>query len=420
MSLPYDCGASIRSGYICKYQKEFANVFVFTVFIYKTDKQLEMINGIPHFRMNNKISSLLRFYSKLLDRVRKVIFKTFNIYLGEAFEFPLSFFTKYYIKKLIKQYNIDLIHQYTQSSIGNYCLKVARKMNIPFVYSFRGFAEAGLLASANVRRLSDKKTIEFFYKRLKKDEAKILTNADYVSTMSEPMRKVLIGRGVDKDKILVIPNSIDNVLLSPETDIKLRDKLLLKGYYILGHFGRMREYEGIEILLQALRILLDHGLRVKLLLIGDVVPRYLDFLKTVIEDNSLENNVIFLDRMPHTEIGKYYNLVDAIVLPRLNVYECRMVTPLKPIDAMAYKTLVIASDLPALRYTITPYKTGILFEPEDSIDLSNKIIRCIYNPIRHGKIVNRAYDNVLQNFTWDSVVPRYEEVYKKLIKEVKK
>jgi len=266
MSLPYTCGASIRSGYICKYQKEFAKVFVLTTFQYRSDKDMEIIDGIPYFRTNKNISSLLVLYMKWLERTRKIIFKFFGIDLSNRiFELPLSFFTKRYLKKIIKTYNIDLIHQYTQSFVGNYCLEVARKLHIPFIYSFRGFSEAGMLATVNMRRLSDKKTVKFMYKKLRKEENDILRKADYVTTLSEPMKGILVKRGVDKEKIIVIPNSIDNTLIVHRTyteNYNLKKKLLLDGYFVLGHFGRLRAYEGIEILLRALRIVLDHNEKV--------------------------------------------------------------------------------------------------------------------------------------------------------------
>ena len=418
MSLPYTCGASIRSGYICKYQKKFANVFVFTTFQYKSDKYMEIINGIPYFRTNKNISSLLVFYAKLLLRVRKIILKFFKIYLSSRIlELPLSFFTKYYLRKIIKTYDIDLIHQYTQSFVGNYCLEVARKLNIPFIYSFRGFSEAGMLTAVNMRKLSDKRTVKFMYKQLKSEETKILKEVDYVTTLSKLMRDILIKRGIDKEKILVIPNSVDHTILKYKENYNLK-RILLGNCFVIGHFGRLRVYEGIEVLLQALKGLVIRGKNVKLLIVGDVEKKYLDYLNDVIKEENLGNDVVFIERVPYNEISFYYSIVDIIVLPRLNRYECRMVTPLKLIDAMAYKKLVIVSNLPALRYLITTYKTGILFEPGDFIDLSDKILDCINNPNLYKEIVENAYNNVLKNFTWEFVVPKYEEVYNKLINGV--
>lgn len=342
----------------------------------------------------------------------------FNVYMSnKILELPLSFFTKYDVKKIIKTYKIDLIHQYTQSSVGNYCLDISKKFNIPFIYSFRGISEAGMLATINMRRLSNKKNIKFMYNKLKEEETEILKNSNFITTLSEPMKNVLVKRGIDENKILIIPNSIDHTLLTKRYEKDLKEKNLLNDCYVIGHFGHLREYEGIEILLKSLRIILNCGMKVKLLLIGSFVPRYVVYLKNIIKNENLEKNVIFIGRIPHNEIGKYYYIVDMIVIPRLDTYECRIVTPLKPIDAMAFKTLVVASDLPALRYTINPYETGILFKPSDPLDLSNKILECINNPIMCQKIVEKAYNNVLKNFTWESVVPKYEEVYKKLIKK---
>lgn len=416
-SLPFVSGFTLRSKYIFKYQKKFAKIFVFTTFVFKTDKNMEIIEGIPYFRMNQKLSYFLRFYRKWYERTKNIVFKLFSVNITNGItELPLSFFSKYYIKKLLKLYKIDLIHQHSQSFIGKYSLEVAKKLNIPYIYEARGFVEKSMLATTKGWKNQDKKIIKFVYNELKTRENNILIKADFITTLSKPMKDILVKRKIDKEKIIVVPNSIDTTMIkSIEKNYNLKRKLLLGNSFIIGHFGRLRWYEGIEILLEALRILLDYKKDVKLVIIGNSDEDYLEYLKTEIREKNLQNNVLFLGYIFHKEIGDYFSIVDIIVIPRINASVCRIVTPLKPIDAMAFRTLVIASDLPALRYTITPYETGVLFKPEDPKDLVNKILEYLLEPDSYQKIIDNAYKNVLKNFTWESVVPRYKKVYETLI-----
>ena len=417
-SLPFISGSTIRSKYIFKYQRKFANVFVTTTYLYKNKNNMEIINDIPYFRMNRKLSPLLRFYHKWYLRIRVLTYRFFSIDItNKILELPLSFFMKRHVKNLIKTYKIDLIHNHSQKFNGKYTLEIARKLNIPYVYEVRGFAEKSLLATTKGWRMPHTKVIGFIFRKSRNRETKILKSADFITTLSEPMKDLLVERGIRKERIIVVPNSIDKELLKQvEEEHNLKEKLLLKDYFILGHFGRLRWYEGIETLLAALRIVLDHGKKIKLIIAGGSDDRYLIYLKKEIKNKKLNNHVSFLGFIPHEEINKYYSIADIIVIPRNNISVCRDVTPLKPIDAMAFKTLVMASDLPALRYTITPYKTGILFEPENPEDLANKILEYMEKPEQYQEIITNAYNNIIKNFSWESVVPRYEKAYNIVIK----
>ena len=131
-SLPLISGFTIRSKYIFKFQKEFAKVFVFTTFNFGSDKHLDIINNIPYFRMNKGVSIFLRKYNKFIIRLSNVVYKFYNINLekrlGALLYFPVSMFTQYYIKKIVKFYKIDIIHQHSQYQIGKYSFKVAEKL----------------------------------------------------------------------------------------------------------------------------------------------------------------------------------------------------------------------------------------------------------------------------------------------------
>ena len=415
-SLPKITGSTLRSKSIFKHQREFGKVFVATPFSFSSPYRTEIYNMIPYFRMNNKISILLRFYSKWYSRLRNILFKLVSIDIGNPIlELPFSYFTKRYIRRLVKRYNIDIIHQHTDNLIGKFTLEVAKRLRIPYIYEVRGFIEMSVLATQNGRRYQDKKILGFVFNKIRNRETKVLERADFITTLSEPMKNALVKRGLNEDKIVVVPNCIDNDMLTTvEKDVELKDKFGLNGAFIIGHFGTLRWYEGIEILLEALEKVLQYNQRIKLIIVGGAENNYLTFLKKQIRRRGLERVVQFLGFVPHSEIGKYFSITDVIIIPRKNTPVCRMVTPLKPIDSMAFKTLVIASDLPALRYTIEPNQTGLLFKPEDPTDLANKILECIREPKANQHIIENAYKNILKNFVWRSVVSRYYEIYRKL------
>ena len=419
-SLPHISGFTIRSKYIFKHQKKFADVFVFTTFQYNRKKELEIYDKIPYFRMNQRISYLIKKYNKLAIRASNLIYKLLKLdieeKIGPLLYFPVSFFTRYYLKKTIRAYNIEIIHQHSQYQVGNYSLKLASKLKIPYVYEVRGFIEDSMLATSQNRRISDKSLLKFVYYRIKNSETKILKKADMVITLSEPMKNELLKRNIKDKKIKVIPNCIDPSILESDNHIEDFHLNLTKYDLVLGYFGQIRWLEGIDILLQASAILKKNKINFKILLIGNIKEPYQNYLNELIKSLDLSDNVLFMGVLPHATLLKYYSLVDMIILPRLNQRVCRIVTPLKPLEAMLFKTLMIASNLPALKYTIMDGKTGILFDPENSDDLASKIIYYYTNLDKKREIEDFAHEYVINNFSWKNIVLKYREVYQDLFK----
>lgn len=419
-SLPHISGFTIRSKYIFKHQKKFADVFVFTTFQYNRKKELEIYDKVPYFRMNQRISYLIKKYNKLAIRASNLIYKLLKLdieaKIGPLLYFPVSFFTRYYLKKTIRAYNIEIIHQHSQYQVGNYSLKLASKLKIPYVYEVRGFIEDSMLATSQNRRISDKSLLKFVYYRIKNSETKILKKADMVITLSEPMKNELLKRNIKDTKIQVIPNCIDPSILESDNHIEDFHLNLTKYDLVLGYFGQIRWLEGIDILLHASAILKKNNINIKILLIGNIKEPYQNYLNKLIKSLDLSDNVLFMGVLPHATILKYYSHVDMIILPRLNQRVCRIVTPLKPLEAMLFKTLTIASNLPALKYTIMDGKTGVLFDPENSDDLASKIIYYYTNLDKKREIEDFAHENVINNFSWKNIVPKYREVYQDLFK----
>ncbi|MFX0132107.1 MAG: glycosyltransferase family 4 protein [Candidatus Hodarchaeota archaeon] len=413
-SLPLISGSTIRSKYIFKFQRDFCQPIVLTSFIFKNrknGKDFEVIDKIPHYRINKHLSKLLRIWNKLISGIINIIYKFLRININnEILYLPVAYFTKQYIKRLAKFYDVDIIHQHSHFEICKYSYDIAKKHDKPYVYEVRGFIEESMLANLNARKITNSKLIQFLYNKIKNQETKIIKKSDFVITLSDPMKDELIKRGIDKNKIELVPNSIN----PNHNHLKYNSNSLKRREITLGFFGQLRWYEGLEVLLKAIPILKKRGLKVKLIIIGNSQGNYLNFLKKIVNRLGIFDNIEFLNSVPHEEIGYYYSLVDMIVIPRLDCGVCRLVSPLKPLDAMYHNVLVIASELPALRWNIEDGSTGVLFEPENSEDLAEKIFY-YYNHIgKRREIESYAKGIVETKFTWKNNVLRYKGIYEKI------
>ena len=141
---------------------------------------------------------------------------------------------------------------------------------------------------------------------------------------------------------------------------------------VLGFLGSFYGYEGLDLLIAALPEVLIINPKVRLLLVGGGPQE--QRLKQQVILLGLEGKVIFTGRVPHNEVGNYYSLVDLLVYPRKKMRLTELVTPLKPLEAMAQGKLVLASDVGGHKELITDNENGFLFEADNMDHLAQRII----------------------------------------------
>jgi glycosyltransferase involved in cell wall biosynthesis len=169
--------------------------------------------------------------------------------------------------------------------------------------------------------------------------------------------------------------------------------------------------------LKAISILQKIIPEIQLFLIGRVEDQYYKVLIKMIEELSLEQSVRFIGIVKSDRISSFYDISDFIVIPRLDRRVCRMVSPIKPIEAMNHGKLVFTSDLPAMRYYIDQFSTGVLFEPENTVDLSSKLLYFIEHGEEKKKIERNAREHVRKNFNWDKTILKYITLYDELLRD---
>ena len=167
-------------------------------------------------------------------------------------------------------------------------------------------------------------------------------------TLSEAMKADVVGRGLDADRVVVVPNAVDVDLFAPRPrDTALAAELGIKdGEVVLGYVSTFAGYEGIRYLIEAGSILKRRGHRVRVLLVGDGDERpalEAEARRLHIDDGT----VIFTGRVPHADIQAAYSVIDVFVVPRTADRVSQMVTPLKPYEAMAMERAVVVSGVDA-------------------------------------------------------------------------
>jgi PEP-CTERM/exosortase A-associated glycosyltransferase len=238
--------------------------------------------------------------------------------------------------------------------------------------------------------------------------------ADAVTTICAGLRNDIVARGIHSDKVTVIPNAVDieKFSVGGVPDEALKAQFGLAGMRVLGFIGSFYAYEGLDLLLTALPRILNQASDVRVLLVGGGPQE--DALKQQARQLGIADNVVFTGRVPHGEVNRYYDLADLLVYPRHSMRLTELVTPLKPLEAMAQGRMFVASDVGGHRELIRDGETGVLFRAESPQDLASKVLDLLNMPERwpEMKAAGRRYVETERN--WKVSVARYRDVYNRL------
>ena len=281
-------------------------------------------------------------------------------------------------------------------------LIAARRTGTPFAYEVRGLAEI-----TNMSRVDDyAATLE--YKWLASLEAIACKHADHVFTLNGGMKDEIASRGIDPSMITLLPNSCDVDNFHPAVrDASLADRLGIENEdMVIGYIGTFVDYEGLEDLAAACVQLKQRGVKFKLLLVGsENVQKNEDgpiarLIREIVAHGDIEDHVIMPGRVPHNEVHEYYSLIDIAAFPRKPLPVTELVSPMKPLEAMAMAKAVLVSSVRALAEMVRDGETGVVFEKGNIIDLTDKLEWLSGDIELRRRIGKNSRQWVQENRTW--------------------
>ncbi len=314
------------------------------------------------------------------------------------------------LEKQGREQKVRLIHAASNYPNGLAASLAARRLGVPSVYEVRGLWE--------VTRMSRQANWEHtdYCKFMAKMEAEACRYADHVITITEALKEVMIRRGVDRNKISVVPNCVHVDLFTPSDnrDAELAIELgISPSDTVIGYIGSIVNYEGLYDLLRAGRKLLDDGVaNFKILIVGD--GAVLTGLKGLAVSLDLMQKVIFTGRVPHALVNRYYSLVDITPFPREPFMVCEIVSPLKPFEALACGKAVVVSSCAALTEIIDDGSNGLVFEKGRYEDLAEKLKLLIHDEELRSSLGRIGRDWVIKHRDWSNSAKIVQSIYNKL------
>jgi PEP-CTERM/exosortase A-associated glycosyltransferase len=310
------------------------------------------------------------------------------------------------IEKLAADWRPDVIHAHSPALCGHAAIRAGRALGIPVVYEIRAFWEDAAVGNGTGREGSVK------YRLTRALEDRVVSETDAVFTICHGLRDDLVRRGHSEGKIGLSPNGVDFALFGDPAprDQSLASELGLGAVPVVAFIGSFYDYEGLDDLIAALPALRVRHPGASLLLVGGgPMDEALRRQAAALDD------IHFTGRVPHGEVERYYALADVLAYPRKASRLTELVTPLKPLEAMAQGRIVAASDVGGHRELIVDGVTGALFPPDDPIACAEALADLIDARVDWPAMRERARLHVSAKHDWARNIRRYQDVYHHLL-----
>lgn len=302
------------------------------------------------------------------------------------------------LNKLHKEYDFDIVYSHTLASLIG--ILFARKKNIKHLWHVQEIIAQPSIVNKLFKSLlswkynhvaiyDSKETMLFWTK----ENPKLASKSDF------------IWNGLDVNQVKVpSPEEVDR--------IRKTEFLLKENEIIIGLFGRINSWKGQPLLLEAFCKLSYEYPDVKLVYIGSAPPNQEFFeieLKSKIKEYALEDKVILI---PFKEqIWAYWHSLDIAVVPSTEPEPFGMVA----IEAMMAQKPVVAANHGGLTEIVIPEETGYLFQPNDSVDLKEKLISLVTDKTKRDLMGKKGQQRVLDFFTLEQHKNKFVNTFDKLL-----
>jgi glycosyltransferase involved in cell wall biosynthesis len=225
----------------------------------------------------------------------------------------------------------------------------------------------------------------------------IFSQARLIVVVSPHLKRRLIERGVDHDKIIVQPNAVGRREVEHAANPNpVRERYGLSGAVVVGFVGYFVPWHQLPLLIEAFATLRAGrpALALRLMLIGTGPLR--DALEQQARTAGIGDSVIFAGLVPHSDVFAHIAAFDVAVVPSSNAYR----SPIKLFEYMSQGCTVVAPATEPVCMVARDGETAVLFEPENPKALEAALARAVDDADLRQRIGVAARAAVLREYTW--------------------
>ena len=382
-SAPMIAGYSSRSRAIVNTQVELGlDPVVLTSIRHRNDAGLEMeiIDGVRHYRtlrpsapQRIPLLEMARLYQRTVE--------------------------------IARQEKVELIHAHSPILAGIPAWLAARRLGLKCIYEMRSLWEDAAAEKGEIDPRSTR------YRLIRGAETFLMRRVDAVACICEGLRRDVAARGIDAHKLHVVPNGVDPArFVARQRDADTARRLGLEGKTVVGYIGTFFGFEGVVDLVRAIAKIVKSG---RDDVAGLIVGRGATYeaCRETAAELGVEAQIVHPGHVDPDEVESMYSVLDILVYPRRQFRITELVTPLKPLEAMAMEKAVIGSDVGGIAELIADEKTGLLFRSGDVDDLARQILRLVDDAALRQEFGHTARRWIETERDWRSIVPTYSHIY---------
>ena len=388
VSAPMIAGYASRSRAIVNTQKNLGlEPVVLTSIRHRNPDQRnrELIDGIWHYRTNSPVAARRNP-------------------LGEIYHFRRR------ILEVARQEKIDLIHAHSPILTGIPAWRAARSLGLGCVYEIRSLWEDAAVERGGATEQSLR------YRLTRGGELFLTRHVDAVVCICEGLQADFIARGLAPERLYVVPNGVESQRFTVRApDEATRTRLGLQGRTVVGYIGTFFGFEGVPDLVHALARLIKSGRDDLAGLIVGTGTTY-EECKAIAQSYGLTDRIVHPGHVPSHEVEAMYSNIDILAYPRRSLRVTELVTPLKPLEAMAMEKAVIGSNVGGIRELVQDGVTGLLHRAGDIDDLAACIRKLTDDPAYRRQLGQQARRWVCEQRDWQQIIPRYTPIYERVLR----
>lgn len=292
------------------------------------------------------------------------------------------------IEQYAKANGITCIHAASNHTNALPALIAARRLGLPFQYEMRGLWE--------LTRASRQPEFEnsYRYNLGFELEGLVAAQADRVFVISEQLGQFVQERwGIDAGKIHLLPNCVDVERIKPDPACVVLPNTI-------GYAGSLINYEGLDTLIDAVQLLHRQGAGVRLHIVGDGEAR--PALEARVSDLGLQDHVRFFGKVAPEQARTHLAPCALVCIPRKPFTVCKVVPPIKLVEAMALGKVVVVPDLPVFRDEAAA--KAIFFAPGDAGDLAQAIYGALQDESLRDALARAGLAHVQARRQWKHFV----------------
>lgn len=288
------------------------------------------------------------------------------------------------LEKALRGGNFDIVYErYAFYLVAG--ARKAAKYKIPFV-----------LEANEVSGIRDRARRQSFERLCGMFERQLFRRCSGILTVSSHLRDRILARGVDSQRVRVVPNAVDpDKFRNLKRDEALFDSLALQNCLVIVVAGWFDKWDRLDFLVDSFAELVGPFPKARLLVVGDGPVLAEARMKTT--TLGIQSQVVFTGAVPRKDVLRYLSLADIAVLPHSNEFG----SPIVMFEFMGLRIPLVAPKLAPIEDVHIDGQTALLFTPLNQPEFVEKLSSLLASSELRASIARRAFEKLERDHTWE-------------------